>query len=76
MPLEVILVHNIFGLFLYYLATFAPVNVGCKLMSGYIINYISEHFKTWTNIFQQMTSLELQQNKLQTHETINSAVIV
>jgi hypothetical protein len=58
-PLAAILIHNIIGLFFYCVVTFAPVNVGCELLSSYTINYIADHFKTWSNIFQQMTSSEL-----------------
>jgi len=58
-PLAAILIHNIIGLFFFCLVSFAPVNVGCELLSGYIISYISDHFKTWCRNFQQMTSSEL-----------------
>ncbi len=52
-------IHNTVGLFFYCLLTFAPVNVGCELLSCYTINYIADHFKIWSDIFQQMTSSEL-----------------
>jgi hypothetical protein len=63
MPVATVWIHNTLGVFLYTGLAFNPVNAASDLISGYMINYISNHFKTWAATFQQMTFKQLMTRK-------------
>ena len=52
-------VFNILTSFTYTILSFIPVNAASDLLSGYLINYLSNHLNIWSSSMKLMTSKHL-----------------
>ena len=53
-PLIGRVIHHTIGVFCYASLTFIPVNAACDLVSGYLVNFVSNEFDNWSEVFKQM----------------------
>ena len=58
LPVIARVLHHTVGVFFYSSLTFIPVNAASDLMSGYLVNYLTNHFDNWSEVFKQMTNEE------------------